>query len=61
MRKPFVVPVEVRDDLQDKLIDHKNDSTRRGMFDTLSICDFWAKMCSSYARVAKDHKAVTFQ
>ena len=38
MRKPFAVPVEkVRDDQQDELIDYKNNSTCRDMFDTLSI------------------------
>ena len=57
VRKPFAVPVEeVCDDLhflQDELIDHKNDFTCRDMFDTLSICEFWAKMCTSYRRVPK--------
>ena len=46
VRKPFGVPVEVCDDLQDELIYLKNYSTCRDMFDTLSICEFWAKMCS---------------
>ena len=52
--KPFEVSVEVRDDLQDELIDLKNDSTCRDKFDTLSICKFWAKMCFFYQRVAKE-------
>ena len=55
VRKPIATPVEeVRDDLQDKLIDRKNDSTCRDLFDASSICEFWAKMCSSYPRVAKE-------
>ena len=55
VRKPFASPVEeVRDDLQDKLIDLKNDFTCRDVFDTLSICEFWARMCSSYPRFAKE-------
>ena len=41
MRKPFSVPVEeVRDDLQNELVDLKIESTRRDMFDTLLICEF---------------------
>ena len=55
VRKYFAVPVEeVRDDLQDKLIDRKNDSTCRDMFDASSICEFWAKMCTSYQRITKE-------
>ena len=55
-RKPFAVSgEEVRDDSQDELIDHKNDSTRRVMFDTLPICEFWEKMCTSYSRVTKEY------
>ena len=40
---------DVRDDLQDELTDLKNDSTCRVMLDTLSLCEFWAKMCTCYA------------
>ena len=54
VRKPFAVPVEVRDDLQDEFTDLKNDSTCRGKFNTLSICEYWAKMCSSYPDTAKE-------
>ena len=55
MKKTFAVLVEeVRNDLQDELIDLKNDSTRRDMFDILSIWGFWAKMCTSYPRVTKE-------
>ena len=50
--KPFAVPVEEAcDDLQDKL-DLKKDSTCKDMFDTLSICEFWAKMGAFYRCVA---------
>ena len=57
VRKSFGVPIDkVRDDQQDKLIDLRNDSFCRDMFDTLSIsiCKFWAKMCSFYPIVAKE-------
>ena len=49
-----VLVEEVCNDLLDELIHLKNDYTRRDMFDTLSICDFWAKMCVSYLCVAKE-------
>ena len=56
VRKPFAVLVEeVRDYLQDELFDLKNDSTFRDMFDTLLICEFWEKMCTSYPRVDKEY------
>ena len=54
VRKPFSIPLEtVRDDLQDELIDLRNDSGCKGMFDSLSVCEFWERVCVSYPRVAK--------
>ena len=50
MRKLFAVPVEVRDDQQDEFTDLKNDSTCRHMFDTLSVCEFWAQRCALLTR-----------
>ena len=54
-RKPLAVSLkEVCDDRKDELIDLKNDSTNGDMFDTLSICEFWAKMWISYPRVNEE-------
>ena len=54
VRKPFSIPVEkIQDDLQDELIDLRNDSACKDMFDNLSICEFWARVCVSYPSVAK--------
>ena len=48
VRTLFAGPIEkVCYDLQGELIDLKNDSTSRDMFGTLSIWQFWAKMCTS--------------
>ena len=55
VRKPFAMPIEkVTDDLQDELIDFRNDSTCKDMFETLSICEFWARVCVSYPRIGKE-------
>ena len=54
VRKPFSIQIEkVRDDLQDELIDLRNDSGCKDMFENLSICEFWARVCVSYPCVAK--------
>ena len=54
VRKPFSIPIKkVRDDLQDELIDLRNDSGCKDMFDNLSICEFLARVCVSYPYVAK--------
>ena len=54
VKKPFSIPVEkIQDDLQDELIDLRNDSACKDMFDNLSICEFWARVCASYPSVAK--------
>ena len=40
----FSIQIEkVRDDLQDELIDLRNDSGCKDMFENLSICEFWAE------------------
>ena len=55
VRKPFAIPIEkVTDDLQDELIDFRNDFACKDMFETLSICKFWARVCVSYPRVGKE-------
>ena len=52
---PFAIPIEkVTDDLQDELIDFRNESACKDMFETLSICKFWAKVYVSYPRVGKE-------
>ena len=55
VRKHFAMAIEkVTDDLQDELIDFRNDSTCKDMFATLSICEFWARVCFSYPRIGKE-------
>ena len=55
VRKPFAIPIEkVTDNLQDELIDFRNDSACKDMFETLSICKFWAKVWVSYPLVGKE-------
>ncbi|XP_076817950.1 zinc finger BED domain-containing protein 5-like [Clavelina lepadiformis] len=55
VRRPFTIPVEkVIDHLQDELIDLRNDSACKGMFEILSICEFWAKMCVCGPRIGKE-------
>ena len=54
VRKPFAIPIEkFTDDLQDELIDFRNESACKDMFETLSICKFWARVCVPYPRVGK--------
>ena len=48
VRKPFSIPVEkFREDLQGELIDLRNDSACKNMFDNLSICKFWVLLSFS--------------
>ena len=55
VRKPFAIPIEkVTDDLQDELIDFGNESVCKDVFETSSICKFWARLCVSYPRVGKE-------
>ena len=55
VRKPFAILIEkVADDLQDELIDFRNESACKDMFETLSICKFWARVCVCYPRVGKE-------
>ena len=54
VRKAFAMPIEkVTDDLQNELIDFRNDSACKKMFETLLICEFWARVCISYPRIGK--------
>ena len=55
VRKPCAIPIQkVTGDLQDELIDLRNDSACKKMFKTLSICEFWIRACVSYPRVGKE-------
>ena len=55
VRKPFAIPIEkVADNLQDELIDFRNDTTCKDMFESLSICEFWVTACVSYPRIGKE-------
>ena len=55
VRKPFAILIEkVNDDLLDELIDFRNDSACKDMFETLWICEFWAKVFVSYPKMGKE-------
>ena len=55
MRKLFAIPVEkVSDDLQDELIEYRNDSACKSTFDPLSVCEFWAGVCVFYPHIRKE-------
>ena len=54
VRKPFAIPIKkVTGDLQDELIDFRNDSACKDMFKTLLICEFWARLCVSFPHINK--------
>ena len=53
-RNPFrVSPENVEDELQDQLIDLKNNSSCRDLFETLPLTEFWLSMASSYPEIGK--------
>ena len=55
VRKPFSNLLEkVCDDLQNELIDLRNDSGCKDMFNSLSICEFWARVCCFVPTCGKD-------
>ena len=55
VRKSFAIPIEkVTGDSQGELIDFRNGSGCKDMFETLSICKFWARVCVSYLRIEKN-------
>ena len=54
VRKPFAIPIEkVTDDLQDELIDFRNDSACKDMFENLSMGKFRARLCVPYPHIGK--------
>ena len=53
-RNPFwLSPENVEDELQDQLIDLKNDSSCRDLFETLPVTEFWLSVASSYPEISK--------
>ena len=49
VRNPFRVAIEqVDDELQDELIDLKNDSGCRDLFEDVPVTEFWIQVSSSY-------------
>ena len=53
-RNPFrLSPENVEDELQDQLIDLKNDSSYRDLFETLRVTEFWLSVASSYPEISK--------
>ena len=43
----------MEDELQDQLIDLKNDSSCRDLFETLPLTEFWLSVASSYPEISK--------
>ena len=53
-RNPFrLSPENVEDELQDQLVDLKNDSSCRDLFETLPVTEFWLNVASSYPEISK--------
>ena len=53
-RNPFQLSLEnVEDELQDQLIDLKNDSSCLDLFETLPVMKFWLSVASSYLEIIK--------
>ena len=53
-RNPFRLSSEkVEDELQDHLIEMKNDSSSQDMFEAFPVTDFWLRMASSYPEISK--------
>jgi len=52
MKNPFVVPLEnVADCMKDKLIDLRNNSGAKYVFETDKICDFCLKVSDDYVQM----------
>ena len=49
----WLSPENVEDELQDQLIDLKNDSSCRDLFETLPVTEFWLNVASSYPELSK--------
>ena len=53
-RNPFwFSPENVKDELQNQLINLKNDSSCRDLFETLPVAEFWLSVASSYPEISK--------
>ena len=49
----WLSPENAEDELQDQLIDLKNDSGCRDLFETLPLTEFWLSVASSYPEISK--------
>ena len=55
VRNPFRVDIEqVDDELQDELIDLRNDSGCRDLFEDVPVTEFWIQVSSSYPQISKN-------
>ena len=53
-RNPFrLFPEKVKDELQDQLINLKNDSSCRDLFESLPVTKLWLSLASSYPQISK--------
>jgi len=52
-RNPFrLSPEKVEDELQDQLIDLKNDSSCRDLFESFPVTEFWLRVALSYPQIS---------
>ena len=55
VRNPFLVAIEqVDDEFQDELIDLRNDSSCRDLFEDVSVTEFWIQVSSSYPQISRN-------
>ena len=55
-RNPFRVAIEqVDDQFQDELIDLRNDSGCRDVFEDVSVTEFWIQVSSSYPQISRNY------
>ena len=55
MKNHFVIPLEnVADCIEDELIDLRNDSEAKYVFETNKICDVWLKVSDDYQNDGKE-------
>ena len=55
VRNPFRVAIEqVDDEFQDELIDLRNDSSCRGLFEDVSVTEYWIQVSSSYPQFSRN-------
>ena len=55
VRNPFRVAIEQVDhEFQDELIDLRNDSSSRDLYEDVSVTEFWIQVSSSYPQITRN-------